>query len=226
MKNINFSFVIPTRKRVESLRRLFASIREHTADLAGLEVVLVVDDDDEESLRFRYPDIHLKRVKVKPGLTMGGLNMAGYRQSTGKYILLLNDDTVLRTRNWDIQVLDVFRTFPDGIVLVHINELIFGDLLCTFPFLTRKFCEVAGGICNEGYKRYRIDDHIHNVFDLLSVLSTNRRVFLPEVIFQHFNVAETADGKPEYVPDPAIHAIETPRSLSRCCQNGSGWRWS
>src|SRR5579859_1894550 len=106
MKSTNFSFIIPTRNRVESLRRLLDSIEANTTDLAQLEIVLVVDDDDQESLRFRYPGVRLKRVKVKPGLTMGGLNMAGYRQSTGKYVLLLNDDIVLRTPDWDGQVLD------------------------------------------------------------------------------------------------------------------------
>jgi len=44
------------------------------------------------------------------------------------------------------------------------------------------------------YLRYRIDDHIHNVFDLLSLLGQRRRIFLPDVIFEHHNFVETDQG--------------------------------
>ena len=42
-----------------------------------------------------------------------------------------------------------------------------------FSVLTRTYCEMAGGICPEDYARYRIDDHIYNVFNLLAVLGKN-----------------------------------------------------
>ncbi len=56
--------------------------------------------------------------------------------------------------------------------------------------------------------RYRIDDHIHNVFDLLTLLGRRRRIFLSDVIFEHHNFVATGHGH-EYVPNPDIHAIDT-----------------
>ena len=70
-------------------------------------------------------------------------------------------------------------------------------------------CERMNGICPEGYRRYRIDDHIYNIFNLLSVLGHNRILYLPDVVFEHHNFVTTTAGDVEYQPDPAIHAIDT-----------------
>ncbi|MBX3328790.1 MAG: glycosyltransferase [Nitrospira sp.] len=206
-----FSIIVPTRQREEKLRCLFDSFLAMTHDLSRIEIVLVVDDDDEKSVAFEYPHIPIERVVVGVGLKMGELNMAGYKRSSGRFIMLLNDDVVIRTKDWDEKVLSVFKGFPDEIALVHVNDKIFQEKLCTFPFVSRTFCEQAGGICPPDYVRYRIDDHIYNVFNLLSVLGKTRIVYLPDVIFEHTNVVTTAAGEVEYKPNEAIHAIDTKR---------------
>src|SRR5581483_2349361 len=109
--------------------------------------VLVIDADDHTSLAFRFECLYLQQVVVPPGLPMGALNMAGYGASTGRYLMLLNDDVVARTRYWDRRVLSCLRRYPDGIVLVHTNDRLFGEQLCTFPIVSRRYCEIAGGIC-------------------------------------------------------------------------------
>lgn len=210
MSDVTFSFIVPTKGRPESLRIMCDSVRLRTRRLDRVEIVLVIDDNDSESLAFEYPGLQIRKVTVPPGSSMGRLNMAGYRASSGRYIMLMNDDVGLGTDAWDERVLEIFQSFPDGIVLVHVNDGIFGQKLCTFPFLTRTFCELAGGICPEGYLRYRIDDHIHNVFDLLVELGYRRRIYVPDVVFQHANLTETEKGH-DYVPDPEIHAIDTDR---------------
>jgi len=208
MPEFTFSFIIPTRGRPESLVRLCDSIRTNTSHPDQLEIVFVMDSDDETSLGFEYAGLNIRKVEVAPGMPMGELNMAGYRGATGRYLMLLNDDVVLKSPAWDEHVLDVFRSYRDGIVLVHVNETIFREKLCTFPFLSRTFCELTEGICPGGYLRYRIDDHIHNVFDLLAILGQRRRIFLPDVIFEHHNAVETDAGR-DYVPDPEIHTVDT-----------------
>ena len=146
---------------------------------------------------------------VTPGQTMGRLNLAGYRVAQGRYLMLLNDDVVVRTAGWDAQLAQrLFERYSDGIVLAHVNDLIFRDRLCTFPVLTREFCELAGGVCRPEYRRYWIDDHIHHVFDLIHLLGYTRRIFLPDVIFEHLNTAQHPSGAPPYIPEPAIHALD------------------
>ena len=206
-----FSIIVPTRGRPDGLRRLLDSFKATTAHLDSVEVILVIDTDDGKTIAFVYDDFPLKRVVVQPGLKMGALNMAGYNAAIGDYIMLLNDDVVLRTQAWDEKILGGFKTFSDKIVLVHVNDKIFGEKLCTFPFLSREYCEIAGGICPEDYVRYRIDDHVYNVFNLLAVMGRIRILYLPDVVFEHTNYFLTTFGGVEYRPDERIHEIDTKR---------------
>lgn len=210
-KQPTFSIIVPTRGRPERLALLLESIKVTTKDIDSIEVLLVIDEDDESTMQFEYTGVPLKRVIVSPGLPMGALNMAGYEVSTARYIMLLNDDVIVRTLTWDEKVLEAFRNFPDEIVLVHVNDRIFQDKLCTFPFLSRTFCELAGGICPYDYVRYRIDDHIYNIFNLLSVLGRTRILYLPDVIFEHTNFVVSGTGKVQYLPNKEIHAADTAR---------------
>jgi hypothetical protein len=185
------------------LRRLLDSVKTTTRNLDELEVILVVDDDDREMAQFEYEGVNLMRVPVPASFVMGELNMSGYRASTGRYLMLLNDDVVLRTPGWDERVLAAFRSVPDGMALVHVNDLIFRDTLCIFPFVTREFCLLTGGICPEAYLRYRIDDHIQGIFELLGILGRDRRIFLADVVFEH-----TAGGV-QYRVDPSVHEFDS-----------------
>jgi hypothetical protein len=208
------SLIIPTRQRTVPLRRLLDSLTATAAHPQGLEVVLVVDADDQPSIAFEHPSLSLTRVVVPPGQTMGALNTAGYRASTGEYMMLLNDDVVARTPGWDDSVLARLRRFPDGIVLVHVNDLLLRDNLCVFPLVSRIFCELAGGICPRDYLRYRIDDHIEDHFNLLAFLGYRRTIYLPDVIFEHCNAVAGPAGLPEYHSLPEILALDAPRFLS------------
>jgi hypothetical protein len=204
-----FSLLVPTRRRSEQLGRLLDSLACTAVDPGAIEVVLVIDADDRNSLSFRHDTLLVKRVVVQPGLPMGALNMAAYKASTGAYLMLLNDDVVARTRRWDRKILACLRNFPDGIVLIHTNDRLFQEMLCTFPLVSRTFCELAGGICPSSYLRYRIDDHIEDVFNLLGVLDERRTVYLPEVVFEHRH--SDARDWPGYTPNPTILALDAPR---------------
>ncbi len=207
------SLIVPTRKRVQQLRRFLDSLVATASHLSDLEVVLVVDEDDAESKAFTYHGLPIRLVVGPTGQSMGALNMAGYEASTGRYIMLLNDDVVARTKGWDRKLVECFAGFPDEIVLAHTNDLLFGENLCTFPCVSRTFCEMAGGICPREYVRYRIDDHIGDVFNLLGLLGERRIVYIPDVIFEHFHFVEPQAGHRRYAYDEAIMSGDAPRFL-------------
>jgi glycosyltransferase involved in cell wall biosynthesis len=210
-----FSLIVPTRSRPAQLRQFLDSVVATTSQLDRIEVVLVIDDDDPATLAVHDPRLAIQRVMVKPGLTMGSLNAAGYGAARGDFIMLLNDDIVVRTPRWDKIALACFAKFPDPLVLVHINDTLMKDYLCSFPIISRTYCELAGGICPQEYIRYRIDDHIEDVFNLLAVLGTRRTVYLPDVIFEHTNTIEHPTAGRVYESDPEILAKDAPvfRSL-------------
>jgi hypothetical protein len=127
--------------------------------------------------------------------------------------MLLNDDVVVRTAGWDDRVLPWLHWFADGIVLVHVNDTLLRHHLCTFPLVSRTFCELAGGICPREYQRYRIDDHLEDVFNLLAALGHRRAVYLDDVVFEHGNGVVMPQGHREYHSDPSFLALDAPRFL-------------
>lgn len=206
-----FSLIVPTRQRPRQLRRFLDSLRSTTRHPDRLEVVLVVDEDDPVSRAVHDDRLALKHVIVAPGRTMGGLNRAGCAAATGQFIMLLNDDVVARTRGWDVIAARHLRRFADGVVLLHVNDGLFGADLCTFPLVSRAFLELTGGICPADYQRYCIDDHIEQIFHLLEVLGDRRIDYVPEVLFEHHNVVESEQGTRRYAVNDAILADDQRR---------------
>jgi glycosyltransferase involved in cell wall biosynthesis len=206
----DLSLIVPTRGRPEALARFLRSLANTARSPERLEVILVVDTDDE------CPDIagwpfSVRVVAGPPGRTMGQLNRDGFTASRGAFVMLLNDDVIARTRGWDRIVLKQFRRFPDPVVLVHVNDTLIREYLCTFPILTREFVELAGGICPAEYERYRIDDHIEDAFNMLAHVGVRRSVYLADVIFEHCNSVNHPTAGAVYESDPAILARDAPR---------------
>jgi len=204
-----FSLIVPTRQRPTQLRRMLDSVANTAAHPERVEVVLVVDADDTASL-VRHSRLNIRHIVVPPGLTMGALNQAGYEGSSGDYVMLLNDDIIVHTRRWDAIALSCFRRFPDPFVLLHVNDTLIRDHLCTFPLTSRAFYEQIGGICPAEYRRYRIDDHIEDVFNLLAMCGERRVVYLPDVVFEHDNAVNHPEAGAVYLSDPAILALDAP----------------
>ena len=74
-------------------------------------------------------------------------------------------------------------------------------------------------MCPAEYRRYRIDNHIFDTYNLLASLGYRRIIYLPDVVFEHLNHQNTLqveaekfvseDGK-VYVPNPEILKIDGP----------------
>lgn len=206
------SLIVPTRGRADSLARFLDSIASTASDLSRIEIVLVVDDDAIPTLT--DPRLRLSWAVGPPGRTMGALDADGYAASHGTFVMLLNDDVVVRTPGWDDRVLAAARHFIDGVVLVHVNDTLMGQNLCTFPLVSRSLCELMGGICPREYLRYCIDDHLEDVFNLLAFLGERRTIYLPEVVFEHTNAVKMATGVREYHAEPRTLALDGPRFLA------------
>src|SRR5688500_3975446 len=95
-----FSLIVPTRGRPAQLRRMLESVARTASHPERIEVVLVVDADDPASL-VTHPRLTVRQVVGPPGRTMGALNNAGFVASAGDFVMLLNDDVIVRTRGWD-----------------------------------------------------------------------------------------------------------------------------
>lgn len=205
-----FSLIVPTRGRPASLARFLLSLANTARDPHQLEVILVVDSDDVPPAVPPVP-FEVRIETGPPGRTMGELNNAGFAASRGDFIMLLNDDVLVRTRGWDRTVLRQFRRFPDRLALVHVNDTLIRDHLCTFPILSRDYLGLIGSFCPAEYERYRIDDHLQDPFDMLAAVGVRRTVYLPDVIFEHCNSVNHPEAGAVYESDPAILSRDAPR---------------
>ncbi|MBI5235166.1 MAG: hypothetical protein HY886_02825 [Deltaproteobacteria bacterium] len=208
---IKFSFLLPTRGRPALLKRFFESVLATAEAPEALEVVLGIDDD-QESLAVEEPRLTIRRCVVPKGSTLGFIYNECFKLSRGRIVCLMNDDVIVRTKNWDRVVYDLYERFDDEVALVHTNDLLFGDKLCTFPIRSRRACE-AIGVTPADYRRYRIDDHVYDTYNILAHLGHKRIFYLPEVVFEHDNFAHEAHGEGEifksgdgkfYIPDQGI----------------------
>jgi glycosyltransferase involved in cell wall biosynthesis len=207
----NLSLIVPTRGLIDSLRRFIESVATTAYHPERIEVILVVDSDDKESLDVVDYRLNTRYAIGPPGRTMGELNNAGYEAASADYVMLLNDDVIIRTPGWDVTILNCFNRFPDPFVLVHVNDTLIREHLCTFPVVSRSFCERAGSICPSEYIRYRIDDHIEDIFNLVAVLGERRTVYLPDVVFEHTNSVHHPEAGQIYLSDPRVLALDAPR---------------
>lgn len=181
-----FSFLLPTRGRPELVKRFFQSILDTAHCIEEIEVILCLDDDDLESQIISNEKLPIRKVVLPRGSNMGSLNRACFETSSGRYVMLINDDVIIRTKDWDKIIATVFSNYQDDIAVIHVNDLLFRDNLCTFPILSRKAC-LEIGICPEEYRKYRIDDHIYDTYQMLAYLGHRRIVYLDEVVFEHDN---------------------------------------
>lgn len=210
-----FSFLLPTRANTEMLEAFLDSLRETCSVPDRIEVVLCHDSDDPETEAFEYDGLSNRKVVLQPGATMGQLNNRCLADASGEYIMLVNDDILVRSQDWDVEILRLLKSEPDPHVLVHVNDEIFGHKLCTFPMLSRQTIELVG-LCPDGYRRYAIDDHICEIFHILRFLGHDRIRYMDHVVFEHLNYDLKAGvaGEKVYVPrTPPQHDWELFRNL-------------
>jgi hypothetical protein len=68
---------------------------------------------------------------------------------------------------------------------VWCNDLYRGPDMANFPALSRRACELMGGICPADYGRDYVDTHLFDIFHKLAALGRRRLVYLPNVILEH-----------------------------------------
>lgn len=178
------SVILPTRKRTNQLALFLDSLVKHCVAVDKVEVVLLVDDDDLESIDFVYNKISCVKI-ITSRQNMGAYNYIGAQRSTGDVIFLANDDVEVQTHGWDQLVRDVHARFSDRVYLGYPNDQFKGRSLATFPFFSRQVFSHAEEILSVRYRGAFIDYHIMDVFKRLQKKGFGRIVFLENLVFQH-----------------------------------------
>ena len=182
------SLLIPTRGRPKILNRLLESIVQNTNNLADIEIILYIDEDDKSYEEIRSPNDKLTIKKlIASQATMGACNTACFKESTGDIIILLNDDVVMRTAGWDKILINEISKFDDQIYLIYPNDLFKKKKLPTFPILSRRTCELLQDPFPAVYKGSFIETQLFDIFIRLKHQGFDRIKYLDNVIFEHMH---------------------------------------
>lgn len=193
MASERISLILPTRGRPKFVERLFRSLTQLTAHLDLIEVILYVDEDDTASHHLDSQYFSVKRI-IGPKLSMGEYNTSCLRVSSGEIIILVNDDIVIRTKDWDVRVRSVHSQCKDQIYLAYPNDLFKKSKFCTFPILSRRTCDLLVEPFPGAYKRYFIDPHLFDIFKRLKHAGYARIFYCRKIVFEHlhFRVGKAA----------------------------------
>jgi hypothetical protein len=181
------SLILPTRERPALARRMLDSACQTANQPGRLEAMVYVDRDDDSSHAIDHAGLRVVRL-VGARAKMGAMTQACYAGSSGRCIMLANDDLVFRTTGWDTEILARLDAHADDVALVWCNDLLRREMLPTHPALSRTAIEVMGGVCPQAYRRDYIDTHIYDIFCMLDRLGHHRFAYLSDVVIEHMHV--------------------------------------
>ncbi len=151
---MKFSIVFPTRERHDLLRNLLRSIAITTYDLNQVEVLIAIDDDDRASFDFvnglGYSFVRTFQVERSLNFSQDYYTFLA-KQSTGQWIITVNDDCVFETMGWDMFAYTMLKDLPsvvygwieDGIGSFRAHGQ---NEYCCFPLMGRGGFEALGYI--------------------------------------------------------------------------------
>lgn len=113
--NQRISVMFPTRNRVDLLRKSLNSLIDKASSMVGIEILIAIDDDDQATIDFvnneLVPEYNERNIVMKaytfPRLGYSQFNrymnyMAD--ESEGNWLFLWNDDAIMVTENWDLEI--------------------------------------------------------------------------------------------------------------------------
>jgi hypothetical protein len=183
MSNL-ISILVPTRNRPDNMERLVISAAGLAKDNKNLEFVFYTDLDDEVSIEKARELVFISKVRSLVGnrITLSAMWNKCFEICTGDIVMYCGDDVVFRTPDWDNIVRKYFLLHDDNIMLAHGRDGIHDGSLATHGFVHRKWVDIVGYLLPPYFGSDMADVWIDEVARLI-----NRRVFMPELLFEHMH---------------------------------------
>lgn len=189
---MNFSIIFPTRERPSLLLDLLASIHQTTANPALIEVLVGYDDDDQSTIdllpQLAFPWLKMLGRARGNNLSRDYHNWL-YRQSTGRFIIVCNDDVIFRTQDWDTIALDRLNNYladkPDGIVYGWLNDSLQnragGINYSCFPLVSRRAADTLGYVMHDFWGGWNADIHLYHLYSSVGRVCSISEVWLDHI---------------------------------------------
>ncbi len=157
-RNNSYSFLIPTRKRVESLKNCINSILEKTYNLDDIEIILGIDNDDIETINFDFIiNKKFKKTQIKKIIME---RFSGYEDqpvrlkkmienSKNDFLIHFADDMRIVTNHWDLILNNqINKLNNDLIYLIYPSHNQNNENWPLCQIISRKWFNVTGKFAN------------------------------------------------------------------------------
>lgn len=173
---MKFSLLLNSRQRVQLLFELFNNIVEVTQNLEDIEVIVNFDSDDYDSLCFMADlarvDHPINQVlqfefKYRDMLLTTNFNRMA-RRSTGEFLIVMNDDARIETKNWDALCYPILKNFGSAVYgRTTCNSVDHHPTLkyASFPIISKTGCEALGFFLPEELHSLGADVLIYRIYD-------------------------------------------------------------
>lgn len=162
------SMLLPTRGRLKKLDESLASLEDTVSTSSNVEVVLRVDADDTQTLDFLRTNPRTFDMSIIVGPRGNGyadlhlMYDAMCARARGQFLFLWNDDAVMKTANWDLEL----AKHDDG-KLYYLRSKVTdsrGRDSFLFPIVHRSYYDTLGHFSLSPHN----DTYLHSVFNRLS----------------------------------------------------------
>tara|TARA_R100001129_G_scaffold16887_1_gene11035 strand:- start:16841 stop:17602 length:762 start_codon:yes stop_codon:yes gene_type:complete len=192
------SIIIPTKNRVENLKKVLKTLNDNTLQPKQVEVIFYVDSDDNDTIDFIKSgniNTHLDKIpgtaivnKDKPKLA--DMYNRAFSKCRGDIIMYSADDVHFKTKNWDILIAEEFNRYSDKVCLVFGPDgMQPNGTLATHGFLSRRAIEQVGYVHPVGMGYNYSDNWLTYIYRKLG------RLCYTPVYFEH---CHWGSGKAEY----------------------------
>lgn len=182
---MDISFLITTRKRPSSFERMLDSAFILAFDQSKIEVIVYIDNDDEQSiekckeLSLKYNIIPIIGERL---LCVDDAYNICFKKATSDILMVLADDLIFKTKNWDLIVKKSFSYYKDGIVLVYGKDGISNAKRASHPILHRNWVETVGYVIPPYFKIAGGDIWITNI-----ATEIDRKIYLDNLFIEHMH---------------------------------------
>lgn len=156
--NILITVMLPTRQRTQLVHRSVKSLLDNATNPTAIEICVAYDNDDIESKNYfassEWLDLiagYRANAQTFETPPWGYIELHNYynllaQQALGKWLFLWNDDAVMQSKGWDLEV----RTNQDFLGMLHMGTQNFSSSLTLFPLIPKTWIDVFGtlSLCN------------------------------------------------------------------------------
>lgn len=193
------SILLPT-KYPEKRARFLQNLKETAGNFDALEIVMCLDGDAPT-----HRDGNIVTCYSPPSKYRSTFHEKPWLESTGRWLMMANDDMLFKTKNWDLMI--PYHKFMDDLGMFYFRDNQFNEAFACHPVFSRRVMNLAPGILSPLYQITKCDNTIWDIHP------PSRRMYLEDIEIDHqhegygpeWNVAYDEDNA-EYIKHTGFRA--------------------